>query len=310
MTRRKRGSRPPKYPPPTRRQAPGYLDSFTEADIEYWHTRSVDARRYGNAVYFDLEKQRVAHHDELVSAVRNAGGIEVPICDWVRITDYQWCLAPLSPIGSLKRIGGRFNIGEDLDLRAKPFPALYIAHDTDTAMFEYFGGPPSSTALSSHEMMLRRSTSFTTFIIDGQLENVFDLRDYSKLTEFASIIRKFTLTKETRDIARKCSLPPRALMRSPRLMQEKILEASKDWRVEPLMADIPATCQIFARYIEAAGYEGLLYPSQQGGTLCLAIYPRNFTGSNSYLAVRDPPAGTTCIRLDRANLCLEGIDGY
>jgi hypothetical protein len=100
----------------------------------------VDAARYRNAVYFDLEKQRVAHHAELVASLQDAGGIDLPIEDWVRITDYQWSLSPLSPLGSLKRIGGRFNVGEDLDLRAKPFPALYIAHDHDTAMYEYFGG--------------------------------------------------------------------------------------------------------------------------------------------------------------------------
>lgn len=53
----------------------------------------------------------------------------------------------------------------------------------------------------------------------------------------------------------------------------------------------------FARYIEAAGYEGILYPSQQGGTLCLAVFPQNFPGSESFLEVRGTlPSGTRCTR--------------
>lgn len=297
----------PRYAPPARRREPGYLDSFTEHDLEFWHTRSVDAARYGNAVYFDLEKQRVAHHDELVAAVRDAGGIELSIDGWVRITEYQWCLAPLSSAGSIKRIGGRFNVGEDLDLRAKPFPALYIAHDYDTAMYEYFGGPPSTNELSAHEIMLRRANSFATFVIDGHLHNVFDLRDLKRLDGFVSIIKRFTLTKETRELARRSGLPARKLVRSSRELHERVLASSKDWRMEPLLVDVPASSQVFGRYIEAAGYEGLLYPSQRGGTLCLAIYPRNFAGTNSYLEVQgNPPAGSTCMRVDRENLCLEG----
>lgn len=288
---------------------PGYLDSFTEQDLEYWDSRSVDATRYGNAVYFDLEKQRVAHHHELVAALRDAGSIEVPIDGWVRITEYQWCLTPLSAAGSISRIGGRFNIGSDLDLRAKPFPALYIAHDHDTAMYEYFsGGPRKNSALATHELMLRRPSSFATFVLDGHLENVFDLRDYARLEAFIAIIRRFRLTDETRQLARKCGLPPRQLLRTAKELQQRLLTSSDEWRTEPLFVDVPAPSQIFGRYIEAAGFEGLIYPSQQGGTLCLAIYPRNFQGSDSYLEVRGTlPVGTTCARLDRANLCLDNI---
>lgn len=237
MAKRGKG-RIPRHAPPARRREPRYLDSFTEFDLEFWDTRSVDAARYGNNVYFDLEKQRVAHHDELVAAVRDAGGVEVPVDGWVRITEYQWCLAPLSAAGSLKRIGGRFNIGEDLDLRAKPFPALYIAHDYDTAMQEYFGGPPSASALSAHEMMLRRPNSFATFVIDGHLHNVFDLRELPRLDAFVSIIKRFTLTKETREFARRNGLAARKLVRSSRELHDRVLASSNDWRMEPLLVDL------------------------------------------------------------------------
>jgi hypothetical protein len=156
--------------------------------------------------------------------------------------------------------------------------------------------------------MLRRQSSFVSVIISGQLENVFDLREESKLSAFVSIVKRFTLTKETREIARKNGIPRGSLVRSAKQLKTKLLASSKEWRVEPLLADIPAPSQVFGRYIEAAGYEGLLFPSQQGGTLCLAIYPRNFARSNAYLEVRGrPPSNSTCTRLDRANLCLMGL---
>jgi RES domain-containing protein len=308
---RKRGGGRPRYAPQAPRRPTGYLDSFTEQDLEYWHTRSVDAARYGNAVYFDLEKQRVAHHDQLVASLGNAGSIAMSIDAWVRITEYQWCLTPLSAAGSIKRIGGRFNIGSDLDLRAKPFPALYIAHDYDTAMSEYFSGSPRTNgALAMHELMLTRPSSFATIVLDGNLENVFDLRDHARMNAFVAIIRRFKLTQETRELGRRLGLPPSRLVQSAKGLQQKLFAPPSHWRTEPLMVDVPALSQIFGRYIEAAGFEGLLYPSQQGGTLCLAIYPRNFRGGNSYLEVRGtPPAGITCARLDRANLCLEGCLG-
>lgn len=311
MARKRPQRRNRQPPPPVRRRVPGFLDAFTAEDVDLWHKRSLDARIYANGVFFDLEKQRVAHHDEIVAALRDAGGIEVPIKDWVRITDYQWSLTPLSALGSVKGIGGRFNVGEALSLRAKTFPALYIGHDADTAMYEYFGGPPSTSALSAHELMLRRPTSFATFSVNGNLENVLDLRDHQKLDAFVEIVKKFKLTKETREIARKAGIAPRELIRTSKQLQTKLFEDSKTWRVEPLMTDIPAPSQLFGRYIAAAGYEALLFPSQQGGTLCLAVYPQNFEGSESYLEVKGPhPMGATCTRLDRNSLCLDGIDGY
>lgn len=306
--KKKRGR--PRYQPPQPQRPKGYLDAFTAEDIRHWSARSVDARRYSNAVYFDLEKQRVARHDELVAALRDAGGIELPIADWVRITGNRWALQPLSPVGSIKSIGGRFNVGESLSLRAQVFPALYLAHDLDTAMYEYFGGPPAMSALGMHELALRREGGFAVFVLEGRLENVLDLRDDARLSAFVSIIKQFTLTKETQLIAKRCGLPPRTLMRSVKTLRSKLLEAPQTWRTESVATSVPSPSQIFARYVEAAGFEGVLFPSQQGGTLCLALYPKNFKDSDSYIAVTgELPPTTTYVRLDRENLCLEGIAG-
>ncbi len=142
-------------------------------------------------MYFDLERQRAASHEELCDALRSAGSVDIQVDGWARVCDYRWSLTPLSPAGSLKEIGGRFNIGSDLDrARGQQFPALYIAEDVDTACAEFFGGVPESITgpLQIQEFALRRKTSFTTFTLRGRVENVLDLRTSSSLRDFAKII--------------------------------------------------------------------------------------------------------------------------
>src|SRR5262245_59283103 len=85
------------------------LDTFTERDIEYWADRSEDGQSYSDRVYYDLERQRASNHDALCDALRRAGGVDIEIDGWARVCDYRWSLTPLSPEGSLKGIGGRFN---------------------------------------------------------------------------------------------------------------------------------------------------------------------------------------------------------
>jgi hypothetical protein len=110
------------------------LDAFTARDLEIWATRSTDVQVYYDRVYYDLERQRAAHYDELCSALRVVPGIEVVVDRWVRVTDWRWNLTPLSAAGSIKAIGGRFNIGSDLDrARGQAFPCVYLAQDVETA---------------------------------------------------------------------------------------------------------------------------------------------------------------------------------
>lgn len=259
------------------------LDTFTEKDIEYWAGRSGDAQRYSDRVYFDLERQRAANHDALCESLRNAGGIDIEIDGWARVCDYRWSLTPLSPVGSLKGIGGRFNIGSDLDrARGQQFPALYIAEDADTAYLEFFGGAPDASAggLKIQEFALRRKSSFTTFMLRGRVENVLDLRTSHSLKAFARIIATFEWSTDTRRFARSIGVPLRTLMRTPGQIHTRILLSPGDWRSEPQLFGIPAANQILSRYVFGAGFEGVIYPSQQGGNTCLAIYPENLAGTH------------------------------
>ena len=172
-----------KHRPTSRRAAPSnsaLLDVFTERDLDTWANRSIDAQSYADRVYYDLERQRAAHYDELCAALRAVPATSLSLDGWVRVTDWRCSLAPLSPMGSINGIGGRFNIGGDLDrARGQAFPCLYVAHDVDTAYREYFGGLLSDTAgrLTLGEFALRGSASFTTFSVRGNLDQVFDLRE-------------------------------------------------------------------------------------------------------------------------------------
>jgi hypothetical protein len=282
------------------------LDTFTEEDIEYWSERSEDAQRYSDRVYFDLERQRAQHHDALCEALRDAGGIDVEIRNWARVCDYRWSLTPLSTTGSLKGIGGRFNIGSDLDrARGQAFPALYIAQDVDTSYLEYFGGPPEkqSGGLTLQEFALRRSNSFTTFALQGRVENVLDLRTPKPLARFAKIVANFELSPDTRRFARSIGVPVRSIMRSAGEIHTRILMAPKTWRSEPQLFGIPAPNQIFSRFILDAGYEGVIYPSQQGGHACIAVYPDNIQGS-SISVVGGTPEGATHLVTSKDNRCV------
>jgi hypothetical protein len=177
------------------------LDAFTQQQMHLWESQGDILQRLSDRVYFELERQRAQKYDALCGTLRSAPSIAVDVTNWARVTDWRWNLTPLSAAGSLNGIGGRFNIGNDLDrARNQAFPCLYIAENVDTAFGEYFGGSLSSTTtgLSLSEFALRRATSFTTFLLRGQLVRVLDLRSDKLLGAFADIIKGFDISQDTK----------------------------------------------------------------------------------------------------------------
>jgi len=281
------------------------LDAFTQPDLDTWNRHGDALQAAADRVYFDLERQRAAQYEALCKSLNASAAIAIDVAGWVRVTEWRWNLTPLSAAGSLKGIGGRFNVGDELDrARNQAFPCLYIAENVDTAYAEYFGGPLESVhgLLSLSELALRRPSSFTTFRLEGHLEQVFDLRTDSSLAEFANIIRKFDISPSTRDAIRAANLPPRRIIREAPEIWKWLLEPPSAWRLEPQAYGIPAACQIFGRFVRDAGFEAILYPSQQGHGLCLAVYPENFSGSTGRIqVVGDLPDGATITVLDKDN---------
>lgn len=82
----------------------------------------------------------------------------------------------MSDVGSTAHIGGRFNIGSNVDPQQfPPFPALYIADTLETAYREKFslGSTTRRGVLDAANLSL--SVGATTVVIEGCVNSVFDL---------------------------------------------------------------------------------------------------------------------------------------
>lgn len=298
MTKQKR--RGTKQPPPT---PSVLLDQFTEEQLDSWARGGDVLQSLSDKVYFELERQRASKYAELCDALRASPSIPVKVDHWCRVTDWRWNLSPLSAAGSMKNIGGRFNIGETLDrARGQAFPCVYIAENVDTAYAEYFGNSLSTSVgpLTLGEFALRHGTSFVTFLLKGQIDTVLDLRDDRSLYNFVEIIRRFDISSQTKAAIRSAGLPRREIIRTPMQLRKRLLQGSEKWRQEPTLFAIPAVSQIFGRFVRDADFEGVLYPSQRGGGLCVAVFPENFAHSDSSIEViGSVPPGASYTVLDR-----------
>lgn len=295
----RRRTTPPKRAQPAKSKAGIELERFTDADLRTWKRQADDLERYHVELFYYLEAQRALRHDELCDALRQSASADFIVDRWVRIIDYKYSLRPLSAAGSLVR-GGRFNIGNDLDPGKYPvFPALYLAADYDTAYAERFGQHPSgATKLAGHEYALRTPNSFTSVNVNGQLHNLFDLRKAKNLRQFAKIISEFDLPKELRTLAASAGVTDLLPVKSAGHLKANLL--AHNWRLYPSQYEIPANPQVFGRLVIDSGFDGIVYSSTKGSKDCVALFPTNFPGSESYVELADEaPKGTTHTRLDQ-----------
>ena len=276
-----------------------FLDQFSEKDLREWQRLSNASESYWVKIFYHLEAQQHLHHDELVASLQNTPHVSLKINEWCRIIDYEFSLAPLSAMGSIKK-GGRFNIGSDIDSNIfKPIPAFYCAETYETAYAERFGSSSrkDQKKLSGEEFALRKPSSFSSIILSGEVSNIFDLRKASNLKYFVAIIKKFNLTEEIKNLATQLKIPQPLLISSPSQLKETLLDHT--WREWPINYNIPSNSQVFGRFLVEAGFEGILYKSTKGTNDCLAIFLENLDGSDSYIEIKDdPPPGLEIKRLD------------
>jgi hypothetical protein len=98
---------------------------------------------------------------------------------------------------------------------------------------------------------------------------------------------------------RRAKLQPRYTIRTAAELYKWLLAPPAKWRLEPQALGIPASCQIFGRFARDAGFQGILFPSQIGSGLNLALFAENFRGSTSRVeVVGDTPPGASNIVLD------------
>lgn len=282
------------------------LERFTESDLETWKRRSRELDEVHDSLYHGLEPERNRRRDQLTAALNAKPAAPFDFESWGRMVEFRYSNDPLSAAGSVRSIGGRFNIGNDCDESgaAVVFPALYIADSYETAHRECYQISPDKireTGLTASELCLRKSDSYVR--LRGHIERVFDMRDLRNLGPVAKVLSKFAVPPELVNLARSLKLgkPETLLIRTPSRLQKNLQDTN--WRGWPTQFGLPSPSQRFGLMLRWAGYEGVLYRStKQPGANCIAVFPSNFASDRTYVEIQDPaPDTVTRTRLDIAS---------
>jgi hypothetical protein len=208
---------------------------------------------------------------------------------------------PLSAAGSLRDIGARFNVGQDLATAAgiASWPALYIAQNLETAYREKNQLPASAkiAGLTPEELALKDGGSFLVAFVRGEISSVLDLSDRDAIKPFCQRIASFDLSRRASSLARSLGAKPPQLIRTAAMLQRAAL--SPKWRVIPMQFEVPAPSQVFGELVQSAGYEAMTYQSSQGGGQCVVVFPPRFADSASFVELLPGyPHEVTTPRLD------------
>ncbi|MGH8051052.1 MAG: RES family NAD+ phosphorylase [Arenimonas sp.] len=289
------------------------LDRFTSTDLERWNRLSETLDYLHSELHYGFESQRNTLRKELIEALQSIPAAPFDFKQWCRVVPHRYSLIPLSAAGSLFSVGGRFNIGRDIptDVRA-PWPALYLASDPETALREKYGLSRNGSigGLTREELALMPRQSHTTVVLNGHIEQAFDLTDLRALVPFCKVLAKFKMPHGVDNAMRRLRIDRRKvrLVRTPAQLQKAVM--ASNWRQWPIQFEVPAHGQIFASLVIAAGYEAIRYPSSKSGQHCLAIFPQNIASSRTYIELADSaPPETAITRLDMgtADACCGSI---
>jgi hypothetical protein len=274
------------------------LEYFTDEEALGWRAKSADVQNYHYLWWFELEAQRAVHQQPLIDAVRSTPAVTVDLSGWGRAIQYKYSDSPLSCVGSLKWVGGRFNYGVDIDSsRYAAFPALYLAEDMETGLREMQGLTRESArnGLTAGELDLCAKNGVAWIAVAGKVSNIFDLTRPDSLEGVARIISTFTLSKAVRDAEKRLSAAPlRLITTAEELLISFMLE---NWREFPTVVNTPANSQLFGHLLSIAGFEGALFSSTRTGNKNLVLFPRQFKNSTSLVRVLKPPLSARCCEL-------------
>jgi hypothetical protein len=297
-SRRSRDWRPRRRIPLPKPPAPIHLDTFTLKDVLDGKRRQEEFKRLYWDWFNELAYQRFRIFGELKTALVEAAVGPEEFSNYYRSVTYKWSHDPLSVRGSvLNDAGGRFNFGDIARIQYPPFPCLYLGSDKMTSLQELFQVPPSGReGLTSSELALSNPSSETSVVVYGSLGTVIDLNQPDRLKDFVNLIKDFKITEPVIKEGRRLGVDVTPVGTVQGLI---IALLYPNWRAYPMHVDVPASCQIFGQLVSEAGIEGIKYPSKYGGKDCLAVFPQNFSGTDSFVQLKDQaPPGVTRIRLD------------
>ncbi len=276
------------------------------SNITRWKKRSSELidYYYKHFSYFHQERSKILGK---LKAALIKGSSTFSFNSWHRLVPYQYSNNPLSAKGSLLNDpGGRFNIGDINTYKFQSFPALYIAQDFEAAYRERFQlkQGKEKNGLSPEELLLCGENSFTTVVLTGKIHRVLDLREQKTLRYFYQEIKNIKLPDNLKKEAKSLKISVTQEVHTLAELRNSILD--ENWRDSPMQVDIPSNSQILGQIAEAAGIEGVLYSSTKtSGKRCLAIFPRNFNKSLSYVKIKgNAPSDCKIIRLDK-NSCMK-----
>lgn len=254
-------------------------------------------------MFFDLAGQRAANGAEIRAALQSVSPISTVVDGWCRLINFKYSNEVLSPAGSLKWVGQRFNLGSDIDsVRFPPFPALYIAEDFETAFREYHGFPKDSEAngLRPEELSLEDRGNWVALRLCGRIDNLFDLTKEANLRAVCRVFAKFNLSDRVKELASKARQPKTILIKRPAQLLAGVM--ADHWREWPVHFDVPSNSQVFAQLVIDAGFEGILYRSAKAARRCIAVFTRQLANSESRIAVHaDCPAGAQFAEISASN---------
>jgi hypothetical protein len=277
------------------------LDRFDEAALETWTELSADLDELQDILYFNLEPERRRLRPDLLKALQVTQPTRLEIKNWVRIVDYQWTMYPLSAAGSLTGIGGRFNVGTDLDSRTfDPWPALYLAADHATAFREKYqiAAGQLVEGLTPEELSLVHGQSHSTVVLHGKLSRVFQLTPET-LAAVARVLGRIKMPERAERIKKKLNIKPEDLRMLTTGKQLHDVVALHNWRVLPIQFGLPSPSQILSELIRAADFEAIAYQSSKGGGVCLAVFADRLA-PGSFVEVTDKAPAGAITRLNEA----------
>ncbi len=277
------------------------LEQGTFQDMREAKARTNAELKYQWDFYSELAHQRNQIQEELKKALIQSCISGYPFKKWQRAVKWKYGLHPLSTVGSLAYIGGRFNTGSDVNSAAPSFSGLYIASNKDTALQETLGQAANGgTNPSPLEFALMNPQSEVFVSVSGEMEKVFDLRTPDCLKGFLDLIKDFTLSDAIRKEAKALGFPEPMVIKTIKQLHEALTDGG--WRVNPSMFDVPANSQIFGQLVFQAGIEGILYSSKFTGDDCLCVFPHNFAVTSSYISLDDePPHEKVPLQIDNTN---------
>ena len=254
----------------------------------------------------DFDVQAAARREVLRTALQRVPPVAVSLEGWCRLVNFAYCCDVLSPAGSLRRVGQRFNPGSDIDPSRFPaFPALYLAENFETAFREYHGLPKDSRidGLRSDELSLQDPGCWTALQVTGRIDKAFDLTTGGNLEDLCRVLARFNPPARARHMARRPGTPALASVGTPTGLLQTLMETS--WKSWPVHFAVPANSQVFAQLVVEAGFEGILYRSAKGAGRCLAVFTRRLGNSASRIALRGrSPPGLRFTEITAAN-CLD-----